>query len=52
MPKKKNKSLEKKKEECIPKQINDIGDDTINDFKEKLDLEDQEIEKGQFCAVL
>lgn len=50
MPKKKNKSTKKEVEEDTPKENNDINDETIDDFKEKLDLEDQETEKGQSCV--
>lgn len=50
MPKKKNKSTKKELEEDTPKQNNDIDHETIDDFKEKLDLDDQETEKG-LCYV-
>jgi len=45
MPKKKNRSTKKEIDDDIPKQ-NDLDDETIDNFKEKLDLEDQETEKG------
>lgn len=50
MPKKKNKSTKKEAEEELPKQNNDIDNETIDDFKQKLDLDDEEIEKGQSCV--
>lgn len=50
MPKKKNKPTKKEVEDDTSKQNNDINDETINDFQEKLDLDDQETEKGQSCV--
>lgn len=45
MPKKKSKSTKKETDVAVPKQ-NGIDNEVIDEFKEKLDLEDQETEKG------
>lgn len=46
MPKKKSKTSKKEIDNDIPAE-NDIENETLDNFKEKLDLEDHETEKGQ-----
>lgn len=46
MPKKKNKGSKKEIDSDIPNE-NGMNDETIDNFKEELDLEDHQTEKGQ-----